>query len=78
MPHKSLRSSLNVVAILDAGAQYTKVIDRRIRALCVETTILPLHTPVHTLRQFGGIVVTGGLEVYIRALHRRVIRTFGT
>ena len=34
-----------VVAILDAGAQYAKVIDRRVRELCVECELLPLILP---------------------------------
>ncbi|KAL3312120.1 hypothetical protein Ciccas_009295 [Cichlidogyrus casuarinus] len=38
------------IAILDAGAQYAKVIDRRIRELCVESHILPLNTPISQLK----------------------------
>lgn len=41
------------VAILDAGAQYGKVIDRRIRELCVESVMLPLSTPARSLLDQG-------------------------
>ncbi|MBY0449854.1 MAG: glutamine-hydrolyzing GMP synthase [Cyanobacteria bacterium] len=49
------------IAILDCGAQYTKVIDRRIRELKVETAILPIDYPLDTLRDgYVGIILSGG------------------
>lgn len=50
------------VAILDAGAQYAKIIDRRIRELEVESHILPLNMDVTTLNRYGAIIISGGPE----------------
>lgn len=51
------------VAILDAGSQYGKVIDRKVRELHVETVILPLDTSVEPLRsdaKLKGVIISGG------------------
>ncbi|MBI4039967.1 glutamine-hydrolyzing GMP synthase [Candidatus Daviesbacteria bacterium] len=50
------------LAILDAGAQYGKVIDRRVRELNVESVLLPLNTSAEDLNHFRALIVSGGPE----------------
>lgn len=55
-----LTSLRDTVVILDAGAQYGKVIDRRVLEMSVETHMRPLNTPACNLKQYGGIIISGG------------------
>ncbi|CAF1032607.1 unnamed protein product [Adineta steineri] len=49
------------VAILDAGSQYAKVIDRRVRELAVYSELVPLQTTVDELisRNYKAIIISG-------------------
>ena len=58
--HTVVSKSSTVVAILDAGAQYGKVIDRRIRNLGFRTEILPLNTLAEDLDAYDALVISGG------------------
>ncbi len=50
------------IAILDCGAQYTKVIDRRLRQMNVESMIYPIDVHASVLQDAGikGIILSGG------------------
>jgi GMP synthase (glutamine-hydrolysing) len=50
------------VAILDAGAQYGKLIDRKVRELAVESVLLPMDTSKNELEQYGAVIISGGPE----------------
>lgn len=50
------------LAILDAGAQYGKVIDRRVRDLAVKSEIVPLDAPTSVLKKYKAFIISGGPE----------------
>jgi GMP synthase (glutamine-hydrolysing) len=61
-PNGAASLKLEKVALLDCGAQYTKVIDRRVRELNVDTAIFPVSVAVDVLKagEFSGIILSGG------------------
>jgi len=50
------------LAILDAGSQFGKLIDRRCRELKVQTCMFPLDTSAYQLKEdgFKGLIISGG------------------
>jgi GMP synthase (glutamine-hydrolysing) len=54
--------NIDKVAILDCGGQYTKVIDRKVREMSVKSEIFPLNVPADTLKEYQGIILSGGPE----------------
>lgn len=50
------------VAILDCGGQYTKVIDRKVRECFVKSDIFPIGTNANILKEYNGIIFSGGPE----------------
>lgn len=51
---------IDSLAVLDFGSQYTQTIARRFRELNVHAEILPHDTPARSLRNYRGIVLSGG------------------
>jgi GMP synthase (glutamine-hydrolysing) len=51
---------VETIAILDCGGQYTKVIDRKVREMSVKSEIFSINTPAEKLRDFQGIILSGG------------------
>jgi GMP synthase (glutamine-hydrolysing) len=52
--------STELLAILDCGGQYTKVIDRKVRELGVKSEIFPIAVNAEKLKGFGAIILSGG------------------
>ena len=48
------------IAILDLGGQYCHLISRRLRDLRIESRILPPDAPAESLREYAGIILSGG------------------
>lgn len=78
-------SNSSKVAILDLGAQYAKVIDRRVRELGVEPVIVANDTPATELAEYGAVIISGGPDsvyaptapTYDKALFETAVPIFG-
>lgn len=55
-------NDIDSIAILDCGGQYTKVIDRKVRENSVKSDIYPLFVDAETLKNYKGIILSGGPE----------------
>lgn len=57
-----MASQYDAIVILDFGSQYTQLIARRIRELCVHSVILPASTSLQSIREHfpKGIILSGG------------------
>ncbi|MBN2533793.1 MAG: glutamine-hydrolyzing GMP synthase [Spirochaetales bacterium] len=55
-------SEIDSIAILDCGGQYTKVIDRKVRENSVKSNIYPLYVDAEKLKDYKGIIFSGGPE----------------
>jgi len=51
---------MNQIAILDAGSQYCKLIDKQLKNLKINPKIIPLNTPLTKLKEYKGIIISGG------------------
>lgn len=49
-----------LLAILDCGGQYTKVIDRKVRELGIKSEIFPVNIKAKDLKGFKAIILSGG------------------
>lgn len=55
-----MTSSNNKIVLLDAGSQFAKLIDKKIRLLNVCCDIMPIDTPLKYLTDYSGIIISGG------------------
>jgi GMP synthase-like glutamine amidotransferase len=59
------QSTMQLLGILDAGAQYGKLIDRSVRENGVESDLLPMNTPAEELaKKYRALIISGGPERY--------------